>query len=179
MPDKKPAVHAGTPMSDLVLSQLRGLQLVGPGILSERRLVVDRRKFTLWSVLYGGVRPRRRAGRRTVDVALPVLDWHESHLLAVAIGILLLSFADAFLTLRLLLLGASEVNPFMATLIYKDVTVFTAVKMGLTGVGVLMLVLLSHYRLFGRIRVVKGLYAILIGYIALVLYELSLVAVLT
>jgi len=111
--------------------------------------------------------------------ALPVVDWHEPHLLAVAVGILLLSFADAFLTVTLLVFGAAEFNPLMAALIHKDITIFTSVKMGVTGVGVLALVPLSHYRLFGPFRVVTGLYLILAGYIALLLYELSMFSALT
>lgn len=159
---------------DLVLSQLRGVRLVGPGVVSDRRGRADRRRLSLWSVLYGGFRPRRRDVRRTNDGALPVVDWHEAHLLAVAIGILLLCCADAFLTLNLLVLGAHEANPVMARLIYTDVTLFAAVKMGLTGVGVLVLVLLARYRLFGRLPVVTALYTALVAYCVLVIYELGL-----
>ena len=117
--------------------------------------------------------------RRMSDPALPVVDWHESHLLAIAIGILLLSFADAFLTINLLVLGAEEANPLMAALFYRDIALFTAVKMALTGGGVMMLVALSRMRLFGRIKVVQGLYVTLAIYVLLVLYELSLYASLT
>ena len=159
---------------DLVLSQLRGVRLISPGVVSDRRGRSDRRRLSLWSVIYGGFRPRRRDVRRTNDGSLPVVDWHEAHLLAVAIGILLLCCADAFLTLNLLVLGAHEANPVMARLIYTDVTLFAAVKMGLTGVGVLVLVLLARYRLFGRFPVVTALYAALMAYCALVIYELGL-----
>ena len=166
-------------MSGLVLSQLQGTRLVGPGVLSDRRSAPDRRHLTFWSVLYGGFRARRRQVRRMSDHALPVLDWHESHLLAIAIGILLLSFADAFLTLNLLFLGAEEANPLMAALLYHDIAMFTAVKMALTGGGVVLLVALSRLRLFGRIKVVQALYMTLAVYVVLVLYELSMFASLT
>jgi hypothetical protein len=163
-----------TRTSELVLNQLRGVRLVSAGGRSERRERRDRRRLTVWSVLYGGLRPRRRVIRREADHSLPVVDWHEAHLLAIAIGIVLLCCADAFLTLHLLVLGAREANPFMAALIHSDVTMFAAVKMGLTGVGVLVLVLLARCRIFGRFRVVSALYAALAIYCALVTYEVTL-----
>lgn len=163
-------------MSELVLRQLRGMTLVGPGVLAERRGKAERRRLSLWSVVYGGFRPRRRYARRVDDVTLPVVDWHESHLLAVVLAILLLCFADAFLTVSLLMSGATELNPLMAKLISIDVTLFTAAKMALTGCGILVLVVLSRFRLFGRIRVAQGLYAVLIVYLLLVLYELTLLS---
>jgi hypothetical protein len=149
---------------------------VSPGVLDDRRRGSDRRRLTFWSVIYGGILPRRRNTRRMMDHHLPVVDWHESHLLAIAICILLLSCADAFLTLRLLLLGAEEVNPFMAALVYHNVALFTGVKMALTGAGVVLLVALSRLRLFGGIKVVQALYATLVVYVILVLYELMMFA---
>ena len=165
-----------TPMSGLVLGQLRGITLVSPGVLADRRDRNERRRLSVWSVLYGGVRPRRRDLRRAADVAHPIVDWHESHLLAVAIAILLLCCADAFLTLHLLIAGASELNPLMAKLISIDVTLFTAVKVAFTGAGILILVMLSRFRLFGGIRVSNSLYGVLAGYLLLVLYELTLLS---
>jgi|SRR5882672_35871 len=176
MKPKKPGAEGGSPASALVLSQLLGTRLVSPGVLADRRGAPDRRRLTFWSVMYGGFRPRRRSMRRMMDHQLPVVDWHESHLLAIAICILLLSFADAFLTLNLLVLGAEEANPLMAALVYHNVAVFTGVKMGLTGAGVLLLVALSRLRLFGRVKVVQALYATLVIYVVLVLYELSMFA---
>lgn len=173
--DRLSRANAGSaPMSELVLRQLTGVTLISPGVLHDRRGLRERRRLTVWSVLYGGVRPRRRDLRRAADVTRPVLDWHESHLLAVALAILLLCCADAFLTLLLLVAGASELNPLMDKLLSIDVTLFTAVKMALTGAGIIVLVLASRFRLFGRIRVAQGLYGILAGYLLLVLYELTL-----
>ncbi len=179
MKGRKSGADEGSPMSQLVLSQLLGQRLVGPGVPTDRRSTSDRRQLTFRSVLYGGFRPRRRSQRRMEDHALPVVDWHESHLLAIAIAILLLSFADAFLTINLLLLGAEEANPLMAALFYRDVAMFAVVKMALTGGGVILLVALSRLKLFGRIKVVQGLYATLVIYVILVLYELSMFATLT
>lgn len=165
-----------TPQSELVLSQLRGVALVGPGVVSDRRSLRERRRFTMWSVFYGGVRRRRRDLRRTEDESRPMLDLVEAHLPAVVVMILLLCCADAGLTLELLKAGASELNPLMNKLLSINVTLFTAAKMALTGAGIIVLVLASRYRLFGRIRVAQGLHGVLIGYLLLVLYELALLA---
>jgi hypothetical protein len=105
-----------------------------------------------------------------------VLDLQERHLLAVSVAILLLCCADAVLTLKLLVAGASELNPLMDKLLSIDVTLFTAAKMALTGAGIIVLVMASRFRLFGRIRVAQGLYGILVGYLLLVLYELMLLS---
>jgi hypothetical protein len=48
--------------------------------------------------------------------------------------------------------------------------------MALTGAGIIVLVMASRFRLFGRIRVAQGLYGILVGYLLLVLYELTLLS---
>jgi hypothetical protein len=126
-----------------------------------------------WSVWYGSFNPRRRSpARRQGDSRFHTLDWHSSHLLAVAIGILLLSVADAFMTLLLLQVGADEVNPIMAALVYRSVAIFTALKMSMTGVGVLLMVSLARYRFMRLLRVEWALYGVLVGYATLIGYEI-------
>jgi len=51
---------------------------------------------------------------------------------------------------------------------------FIGVKMALTGIGVVTLVALSRYRVFGRIRVDLALYLSLFAYALLFAYELRL-----
>ena len=142
------------------------------GAAAERRGSADRRRRIWWSVVYGNFNPRRRRPpRRIDDCGFHSLDWHAAHLLAVAIGILLLSAADALMTVTLLAGGAVEVNPVMATIVDKSATAFAALKMSMTGVGVMLMVLLAQYRFMRRIRVQAVLYAILIAYIGLLCYE--------
>jgi hypothetical protein len=125
-----------------------------------------------WSVWYGSFNPRRRTPPRRQDESrFHSLDWHSSHLLAVAIGILLLSVLDAFLTMLLLQGGANEVNPVMAALIYRSVAMFAALKMGMTGLGVLLMVFLARYRFMRLMRVEWALYGVLIAYVSLICYE--------
>ena len=147
----------------------------GPGLNRERR-DRERRRRVWWSVCYGNFNPRRRSPpRRLCDSGVHFLDWHSAHLLAVSIGILLLCVVDAFLTLILLQRGAVEVNPFMAGLIYRSVAMFAALKMAVTSVGIILMVYLARYRFMRLLQVEWGLYAVLIAYASLILYEVSLI----
>jgi hypothetical protein len=130
----------------------------------------DRRRTTLRTFIQSGFTPRRRVGRRADEQHLPI-DWHEPYLLFLAIMILLLNVADAFLTLTLLTVGAREANPLIAFVLEEYPKLFAITKMGLTGVGVLVLVAVARARLFNVVRVGSLLHAVLAGYIALIAYE--------
>ncbi len=142
---------------------------------NERRNRIERRNRRVWSICYGSFRPRRRSHpRRANDHRFHFVDWYSAHLLAIAIGISLLSTADAFLTLTLLNSGADEMNPIMAALLYHSATAFTVFKMATTGICVLALVALSRYRFMRVIRVEIVMYIVLGTYISLIGYELWL-----
>lgn len=136
----------------------------------ERRVSSDRRHTTLRSFLQGGVTPRRRRGRRAGEHHLPI-DWHEPYLLFVSLMIVLASVADAFLTLTLIMNGATEANPFMALVLRDYPELFAIVKMGLTCAGVLVLVAVARARLFRIMRVGVVLQGFFVGYVALIAYE--------
>lgn len=138
----------------------------------ERRGISDRRRRVWWAVCYGSFNPRRRTPpRRLDDSRFHSLDWHSSHLLAVAIGILLLSVVDAFLTLVLLQGGADEVNPIMGLFIYRSVATFAALKMAMTGASIVLMVLLARYRFMRLLRVEWVMYGLLLVYAGLIGYE--------
>jgi hypothetical protein len=130
----------------------------------------DRRRITLLSFLRGGVTPRRRNGRRADEQHLPI-DWHEPYLLFLSLMILILSVADAFLTLTLMMGGAEEANPFLAFVLRDHPHLFAIVKMGLTGTGVLVLVAVARSRLFRIMRVGFVLQGLFVAYVALIAYE--------
>ena len=98
-------------------------------------------------------------------------DWHEPYLLFLSLTILLLSVADAFLTLTLIMGGATEANPFMAFILRDHPELFAVVKMGLTGVGVLVLVAVARSRVFRIMRVGFVLQGLFVAYVALIAYE--------
>jgi hypothetical protein len=139
----------------------------------DRRNRRDRRHRLVWSVLYGSFNPRRRRpARRMNDSRFHPIDWYSAHLLGVSVVILLLSATDAFLTSILLLHGADEVNPIMAVLIYRSIATFAALKMGMTGIGIMVMVFLSRYRFMRVLRVDLALYAVLMVYTGLIGYEI-------
>ncbi len=127
-------------------------------------------------MFYGSFNPRRRrSSRRLEDTNYHSIDWHASHLLAVAIAILLLSVGDAGLTLVLLEAGAEEANPVMALVVGGDTMLFAVLKMAMTGVSVILMVYLARYRFMRRVRVEIALYGILLAYGGLIGYELSMI----
>jgi hypothetical protein len=139
----------------------------------ERRNRTDRRHRFVWSVLYGSFKPRRRRpARRLNDSRFHPIDWYSAPLLAVSVGILLLSAADAFLTGILLLHGADEINPIMAVFVYRSVAMFAAFKMAMTGTSIVGLVFLSRYRFMRVLRVDLVLYSVLAVYVWLICYEM-------
>src|SRR5208337_788104 len=92
--------------NDWVTRQLQGTAPPPPNLAGERRARADRRSRIWWSVWYGSFNPRRRRPpRRLDDSRYQSLDWYSAHLLAVSIGILVLSASDAFLTLTLIFNG--------------------------------------------------------------------------
>jgi hypothetical protein len=136
----------------------------------ERRRGPDRRHVSLGSFLRGGLTPRRRGGRRADEQHLPI-DWHEPYLLFLSVMILLLSVTDAFLTLTLIMGGATEANPLMAYVLNDHPHLFAVVKMGLTGAGVLVLVAVARTRVFRIMRAGLVLQGVFVAYVALIAYE--------
>lgn len=136
---------------------------------------IDRRALTLRTLLTSGLAPRRRAGRRAGEHESPV-DFHDSYLLTLAIAMLVLSVADGFLTVALLSDGAEEANPVLAFVLDEQPRLFAAVKMGLTGLGVVLLVAMARARLFELVRASVFLKGLVVAYFGLVAYEAWLVS---
>ena len=126
--------------------------------------------MSLRSFLKGGITPRRRGGRRADEQHLPI-DWHEPYLLFLSMMILLLSVADAFLTLTLIMGGAQEANPLLAFILRDHPDLFAVIKMTLTGGGVLVLVAVARSRLFRIMRAGVVLQGVFVAYVALIAYE--------
>jgi len=84
---------------------------------------------------------------------------------------MLMSSLDAFMTLRLIDLGAYEANPFMAAMMERGTTNFAVIKMLMTGFGILALVFLARAMFFRRIRTGLLLTAFFSVYATLICYE--------
>jgi Domain of unknown function (DUF5658) len=141
---------------------------------SERRRGQDRRTRVARALVYGSFRPRRLGPRREGEHRLGAIDWHHPWWFAIATLTLLFCAVDAVLTIMLVSRGAYELNPLLAPLIGGSGAVFVLVKFGLTGIGVVLLTLLSRVKVFGRLPVALFLYGVLAGYGVLIAYELSL-----
>jgi len=139
----------------------------------ERRSGGERRRLTFWTFLRSGFTPRRRCSRREGE-GDNLVDWHEPHLLFLALTIVLLSVTDAFFTLTLLTNGAEEVNPVLAYVLRHFPKSFAVLKITLTGGGVLVLVAMARARVFKIVRVRTILQCVLAGYMALIAYQLWL-----
>jgi hypothetical protein len=138
--------------------------------VSERRTATDRRTLSWRSFVQGGLVPRRRAARRDGEHH-GLVDWHAPHLFFLSITILLLSVADAFLTLTLIKHGAAEANPLMSFVLDEHPQLFGGIKMVLTGGGVLVLVALARAHVFRLVRVEAIMHWFLLAYVALIAYE--------
>ena len=139
----------------------------------ERRVRIDRRRTVLHSLWRGNFERRRLAPRRSSERHAVVTDWFHPQWLAVGVTVLLLSFADAILTLTLLSHGASEANPLMDPLVRGSGHGFAYWKIGLTAMGVVVLTVLARLRVWGR-TVGHVLYVVLAAYVCLIAYELFL-----
>jgi hypothetical protein len=160
-------------------TRLQNSPTTSPSSLPDRRNLVDRRDRFWWSIAYGGFNPRRRGVRRDHPHAFQMVDWHEAHLLAPSVLVVLLCALDAFLTLVLLSKGAHEVNPVMAQFVYSDAKTFTIVKMLSTGSALVILVFLARHRFMRRVPVSSLLYGAVAIYVALIWYEVQLLQRLT
>jgi hypothetical protein len=160
----------------LVLGQLTGRGTVAPGVCVDRRKVNCRRSRSLRSLIQGNSNPRRRLSRRHGDHNLLLLDYYDPKMLYLGLSILLLSCTDALFTLNLLALGAEEMNFFMKALLDRSVASFLGIKIGLTGVSVVLLIVVSQRLFMGWFRVVRVMQGICVGYVALIAYEIYLLA---
>ncbi len=141
-------------------------------VISNKRAENDRRAVTWRTVIFGYMRSRRHSHRRLVDETIAFIDWHHPWLFFLATGTMLLSCADAFLTLQLIDRGMFEANPLMRLVLDQSTLLFTSTKLALTGLGILVLVFLAKTRFMNRFA--NGLFLTMFFsfYACLVCYEL-------
>jgi hypothetical protein len=137
----------------------------------DKRAAADRREFTWRTVFYGFTRSRRRNLRREVDAEVLFIDWHHPWLFFLAVGTMIFSCLDAFMTLQLLERGMYEANPIMAAIMGHGTTAFAVSKMLLTGTSILILVFLAKARFMNRLRTGLILTVFFSLYACLVCYE--------
>ena len=139
----------------------------------------DRRQTSLQTVAGALFHQRRRDMRRTGDHINSYIDWYGHWPLAATFTIILLCFADAFLTIVLLSKGAVELNVLMDWLIRHDVHTFAVVKMFITGAALVVLVMHLNFRIYRIIAVRYLMYALVPLYSLLIAHELRMLYMLT
>lgn len=146
--------------------------------LADKRSI-DRRSFSWRTVFFGFARSRRINLRRLDDADVLFLDWHHPWLFFLAVGTMIMSCADAFMTLQLLQHGMIEANPIMAAMLEQGTMAFAVSKITMTAVSIMILVFLAKTRFLKRVRTGLFLTVIFSCYACLICYEfVSLMAVL-
>ena len=138
----------------------------------------DRRHTTLRTLAGALFNHRRRKIRRTGEHINSYIDWYGHWPLAATFTIILLCFADAFLTIVLLSKGAVELNILMDWLIQHDVHTFAVVKMAITGAALVVLVMHLNFRIYRIIAVRYLVYALVPLYSLLIAHELRMLYIL-
>ena len=135
------------------------------------RVLTDRRSMGWRTVMFGFLRSRRRDTRRHDEGEVLFLDWHHPWLFFLAVGTMLMSVMDAFMTLQLLDRGMVEANPVMAAALGQGTTFFAVSKMLMTGTSILALVFLAKARFLNRFRAGLMLTVFFSVYACLICYE--------
>lgn len=141
-------------------------------VFSDARTDDDRRDFSWRTVVYGFALSRRLVHRREVDTEVIFLDRHHPWLFFLAVGTMLLSSVDAFLTLQLIEKGMIEANPVMHAAMIRGTGFFISSKLSLTALGIFALVYLAKSHFLNRFRTGLFLTAFFSAYACLVCYEL-------
>ncbi len=96
------------------------------------------------------------------------VDKYELRFLFIITAILVLCFADAYMTLTLMRYGSSELNPLMLALMNQDIVLALVVKYLITVFCLIFFLMHKNFKLFGFIRIKALIYAVLWVYAALV-----------
>lgn len=119
-------------------------------------------------------RGQRSTSRRSDDFRIPYFDRYHPSVFALCVILLLLSCADAFLTLQLMRRGAVEINPIMRFFLEWNDSAFVIAKLTLSSLSIVLLAAHYHFRWIRIFRVAHILYVFIAGYVLLFIYELYL-----
>jgi len=143
-----------------------------------QRAASDRRALGWRTFVYSIRAARRKGPRRQDDKVMPFYtDHYEAKVSLLFFAILALCVADAGLTLQILALGGTELNPLMDRLLDISPRAFVIGKYALTSAGLLFALLHINFkvlRLFPMRQVLCGLfgfYLFLVGYELLILSQ--------
>ena len=144
-----------------------------------QRSNTDRRSHTWQTLTYCGLRRRGRRQSARRQEHNYYLDRFSPELALTTISILMLSCLDAFMTLTLLSKGATEDNYLMLQLLNISTEAFIGVKTVVTAIGLLVLLTHAHFKIFNFTTGKQLLQMILAVYSVLIVYELTMLAVIS
>ncbi len=138
-----------------------------------RRYELNRRQTPTRPLHVQGIRGRRKILRRNEDVHSQT-DWFESHVMILALGIVLLCIADFIFTSIIMQHGGIELNLLMNEAISRGIDAFFIYKYLLTCLSLILLVAHQNHRFFRVVKVKYILYGFAAGYLGLMAYEIHL-----
>ncbi len=141
-----------------------------------QRQLDDRRQFSVKTITTSLMNPRRRYCRRQEDKKYPILDVYGWPHMLCAVALMLFSISDAIFTLLLLQQGGKELNPVMDYFLQMGIFEFISAKMLITFLCVFFFVASWNFLIFRYFRVRNFLFASLLIYTVLIIYELTLLA---
>ncbi|MFH2001822.1 MAG: DUF5658 family protein [Planctomycetota bacterium] len=97
------------------------------------------------------------------------VDLYHPALFFVLLSVIILSLADAYLTLDAMTAGFRELNPVMNAALGLGKQSFVAIKMLITGLGI---TLLCMHKTFPRVKLI--IFIVVIGYVILIGYHFYL-----
>jgi hypothetical protein len=137
--------------------------------MHERRQQPDRRQQTTSLLEILRWQGRRTGGRRQGESANIYVDCPTPRIVRLVLFVSICSALDALFTLLYLQYGGSEANPLMAVVLHQGTTSFVGLKMGLTGIGTLILAMHQHFWLG-----LQGLYFLALAYTSLLAFHVFL-----
>ena len=140
-------------------------------MIEERRSDTDRRARPTPPISRYTFKGRRRHARRESDVPGYYVDRYELRYLFIIAAILLLCFADAYLTLTLMRFGGHELNPVMLALMNKDIVLALTAKYVITVICLTFFLMHKNFRFFGKVKINSLIYGVLLVYTTLVSLE--------
>lgn len=141
-------------------------------IANDRRDISDRRSKPTPPFSRYSFKGRRKAARRTEEAENYYVDRYESRYLILIAAIMCLCFLDAFLTAKLLQMGAVELNVFMLVFMEKNMVLAFIVKYALTAICLTYVLIHKNFKIFRRLRTKTLVYSVLGIYLILVAYEI-------
>lgn len=142
-----------------------------------RQSQLDRRQQRLAFLSVFRTNGRRKSVRRNTGRSATThhyLDHYDARLFIPSLIILVLCMIDAHITLKLLAMGATELNVVMRLAIEKGVIIFLVTKYAMTATSVIFLVIHHQFRIFNILQVRHIIYGYAWLYIALLTYEITL-----